>query len=93
MREIRQITTVEAIIDIFADSDKYDYFENVPNNIYVLAKSIRDRDIDPTDLDLYHLQNEFDGLMVSRQEVDSGFESAYDFACWLYGSENVVEPE
>jgi len=93
MREIRQITTIEAIIDIFADSDKYDYFDSVPNNIFVLAKSIRDKDIDPTDLDLYHLQNAFDGFMVSNEEVDSGFINAYDFACWLYGYENVPEPE
>ena len=93
VREIRHITPIEVIIDIFADSDKYDYFDFIPKDIFVLAQSVRKKGIVLSDLDLDRLQDEFDGFMVSNEEVDCGFENAYDFACWLFGSENVAEAE
>jgi hypothetical protein len=88
-----ETTTLENKLAIVADSRNYDYQVYLSAGIINLANAIINKDIDPSDLDLYHIENEFDLMLTNLEERDFGWDNAYDFACFLYGSENVAEPE
>ncbi len=85
-------TTLDSKLSIIAHSPNYAYHEYFSANTITLANAIISKDIDPTDIDIYNIENEFDLMLLNIEEIDFGWENAYDFACFLYGSENVVEP-
>lgn len=83
MRNFEDNTTFDSKLDILANSADYAYGENVDSKIATLASAIVSKDIDPTDLDIYSIENEFELLCLRKDIYYPEFDSAYDFASYL----------
>ena len=83
MRNFEDNTTFDSKLNILANSIHYAYAENVDSKVATLANAILNKDIDPSDLDIYNIENEFELLCLRKDIYYPEFDSAYDFASYL----------